>query len=161
VPIGVLGLAVFLAIRSDLPDPVATHRGTSGPDGFTALGRVVLPLLIGPVLGLPLLIGPVLGLLAPGRAGSARGTGRTPDGRRVRHRHGRGAGATDSAHRSGAPLRSCSARRGGNAGSTTPRSPRGVDGVLVIALLVGVLLGIAAAVAVPALLTALTDRVHR
>jgi hypothetical protein len=134
VPIGVLGLVVFLAIRSDLPDPVATHRGTSGPDGFTALGRVVLPLLIGPVLGLPLLIGPVLGLplligpvlglLAPRRAGSARGTGRTPDGRRVRHRHGRGAGATDSAHRSGASLRSCSARRGGNAGSTTPRSPR-------------------------------------
>jgi hypothetical protein len=31
--IGVLGLAAFLAIRSDLPDPVATHWGGPGRTG--------------------------------------------------------------------------------------------------------------------------------
>jgi hypothetical protein len=35
VLVGVPGLAVFLAIRSGLPDQAATHRGRSAPDGST------------------------------------------------------------------------------------------------------------------------------
>jgi hypothetical protein len=54
VLVGVLGLLVFLAIRSQLPDPVATHWGPGGPNGFTALRWAPLPVLVGAVLGLAL-----------------------------------------------------------------------------------------------------------
>lgn len=39
VPLAILAAAVLLTLtwRDDLPDPVATHWGTDGPDGFSAL----------------------------------------------------------------------------------------------------------------------------
>ena len=77
---------------------------------------------------------------------------REPVARRLAAGFGTGTAAFTAAVLLGSPWR----QRGLDDAALAP----GVDGVLVIALLVGVLLGIAAAVAVPALLTALTDRVH-
>lgn len=49
VPVAVLatGTAVALSWRADLPDPVALHWGTDGPDGFGPFAGALAPLLLG------------------------------------------------------------------------------------------------------------------
>ncbi|HEV7653299.1 MAG TPA: hypothetical protein VGP36_00985 [Mycobacteriales bacterium] len=129
VLVGVLGVLLFLAIRGDLPDPVATHWSTSSPDGFTARSRAVVPVLIGPVAGLLLgTLGGWYGRREPialrGAAGLSTGT---------------------SVFVTAAMLGSLWRQRGLADAADAP----GIGLVLVFALLVGVLLGAAAALAVP------------
>ena len=52
VPLALLGSAAVVAIswRGELPDPVATHWGSHGPDGFESLSGALVPLLLGAVL---------------------------------------------------------------------------------------------------------------
>ncbi len=47
-----LALAVAWSVRGDLPDPVATHWGTGGPDGFTGRDRALLLTLLGAPIGI-------------------------------------------------------------------------------------------------------------
>jgi hypothetical protein len=121
---GVLGLLAWLAIRSDLPDPVATHWHPGGPDGFTARSRVAWLLLLGPVLGL--LTGGLVGWF--GR--------HEPAGRRL----GAGLAGGTAWFVTVVTVGSLWRQRG----LTDAADAAGIDGVLVVALLVGLLLGLAA-----------------
>lgn len=49
--IGVAGLALAVAWRDELPERVATHWGTAGPDGFTSLSVALTLPVLGPVIG--------------------------------------------------------------------------------------------------------------
>ena len=129
VLVAVLGLVVFLAIRPELPDPVATHWGRSGPNGFTSLRWVLVPVLLGPAIGL---------LLGAALAWAGR---REPVARKAAAGLGTGAAAFVTA----VVVGSLWLQRGLDDAARAP----GVDGVLVVALLVGVLLGTGAALAVP------------
>lgn len=58
---GVIGTSLVAAWRDDLPDPVATHWGSDGVDGYSGLGFVTWsPLVVG-------LVAAVIGLIAVGR----------------------------------------------------------------------------------------------
>ncbi len=62
------GALIALSWRDELPDPVATHWGADGPDGFSSFAGALAPLL----LGLVLCVGAwALGFWA-GRDGGAR-----------------------------------------------------------------------------------------
>jgi hypothetical protein len=129
VLVGVLGVAVLLAIRSSLPDPVATHWDNSGPDGFTARSWAVLPVLLGAVSGL--VLGSVIGWY--GR--------REPAARRL----AAGLAAGTSVFVTAIAVGSLWEQRGLADAAGAP----GIGGVLVAALAAGLLAGVAAAVAVP------------
>jgi hypothetical protein len=129
VLVGVLGVAVFLAIRSSLPDPVATHWGSSGADGYTSLRWAVLSVLLGAVIGLAL--GAVVGWY--GR--------REPAARRL----GVGPGTGTAVFVTAVAVGSLWKQRG----LADPVLAPEIDDMLVIGLLLGVLLGVAAARAVP------------
>ena len=47
-PLVLLGIAVAVAVSwaDDLPDPVAVHWGTHGPDGFGSLAAAIVPMLV-------------------------------------------------------------------------------------------------------------------
>lgn len=126
----VAGTLALLAIRPDLPDPVATHWGTSGADGFTALRWAWLPVLLGPALGL--VLGVLLVLVA----------GREPAARRL----GAGLGAGPAGFVTVLALGSLWIQRG----LADARDAPGVGTVLVVALAVGLGLGAGAAALVRA-----------
>ena len=71
VPVGVLGIGVGLALswRDALPDPVASHWGATGVDGFMSLGGTLVVLAVG--TGALALLAWLIGLLA-GRTASTR-----------------------------------------------------------------------------------------
>ncbi|KMM46993.1 hypothetical protein CWIS_02250 [Cellulomonas sp. A375-1] len=52
LPVALLAGSALVALswRHELPDPVATHWGTDGPDGFSSFGGALAPLLLGLVL---------------------------------------------------------------------------------------------------------------
>jgi hypothetical protein len=129
VAVGILGVAVLLAIRSSLPDPVATHWDNSGPDGFTARSWAVLPVLVGAVFGL--FLGGLTGWY--GR--------REPAARRL----AAGLAAGTSVFVTAIAVGSLWEQRGLADAADAP----GIGGVLVVALLAGLLAGAAAALAVP------------
>ena len=129
VLVGVLGVVVLLTIRSSLPDPVATHWDNSGPDGFTSRSWAVLPVLVGAVLGL--FLGGIAGWY--GR--------REPAARRL----AAGLAAGTSVFVTGIAVGSLWEQRGLASAADAP----GIGGVLVVALLAGLLAGAAAALAVP------------
>jgi Protein of unknown function (DUF1648) len=131
VLVGVLGVAVFLAIRSSLPDPVATHWDPAGPDGFTSRAGALLPVLLGPVLGL--LLGVPLGWY-----------GRHEP---IARRFATGLGAGTAVFVTAVVVGSLWKQRGLADAADAP----GIDDVLVVGLLLGIGLGIAAALAVPGL----------
>ncbi len=80
VLVSLVALGVALAIREDLPDPVATHWGIDGPDGFVPRDQAVYLALLGLPIGL--LVGGLIALLVgrpPGfrRLGGGLGVGTT------------------------------------------------------------------------------------
>ena len=75
-----VALATALAIRADLPDPVATHWGAGGADGFVPRDQAVYLSLLGLPIGL--LVGGLIALFVarpPGfrRLGAGLGVGTT------------------------------------------------------------------------------------
>lgn len=58
--VAAVGLLLTFTWRAELPDPVATHWGTDGPDGFTSRAVAVWLPLLAPVIallvGLPMLL---------------------------------------------------------------------------------------------------------
>lgn len=129
VLVGVVGVLVLLAIRSELPDPVATHWDRGGPDGFTARAGVLPLVLLGPVLGA--LVGGLIAALTRGE----------PAGRRIAAGTATGVAGFVTLVLVGSLWR----QRGLADAAAAP----GVGGVLVVALLVGLLLGVATAALVP------------
>ena len=128
--VGAAGLLALLLIRADLPDPVATHWGRGGPDGFTARDRVPPLALLGPGLGV--LVGGLIAALARGERA----------GRRVAAGTAAGVAAFVTLVLVGSLWR----QRGLADAATAPD----VDGVLVVALVVALLVAAAAAALVPA-----------
>jgi len=130
-PLVVLGVAALVAVSwsDELPDPVAMHWGTDGPDGFGSLASAVVPML---VVGVLLAVGGWALAFFAGHASSTR-------------RIAAGSSLGMSGFLTAILLGSLDAQRGLTDAAQAP----GITTTLLVAIVAGLALGALAAVVTP------------